>query len=172
MESLPSTSDIKMIDIWLIFCQIYPFVEVVLLTAREYQRDEKRVGDKMMSMNVHEIDEEIESEGIRCRSCQHPTFEITGRDFRKAYFLLLLLYCCIFNFLYKKIVVWIRVDPSLIPYIHPGSSCFHTERIILPSVVLVSFIAYFGIAAMFYFDYWFHRSTVFLWYLYFIKRVL
>ena len=41
MESLPPTSDIKMIDIWLILCQIYPFVEVVLLTAMEYQRDEK-----------------------------------------------------------------------------------------------------------------------------------
>ena len=40
MESLPPTSDIKMIDIWLILCQIYPFVEVVLLTAMEYQRVE------------------------------------------------------------------------------------------------------------------------------------
>ena len=43
MESLPPTSDIKMIDIWLILCQIYPFVEVVLLTAMEYQRG--REGD-------------------------------------------------------------------------------------------------------------------------------
>ena len=41
MESLPPTSDIKMIDIWLILCQIYPFVEVVLLTAMEYQKGEK-----------------------------------------------------------------------------------------------------------------------------------
>ena len=41
MESLPPTSDIKMIDIWLILCQIYPFVEVVLLTAMEYQREEE-----------------------------------------------------------------------------------------------------------------------------------
>ena len=40
MESLPPTSDIKMIDIWLIFCQIFPFVEVVLLTAMEYHREE------------------------------------------------------------------------------------------------------------------------------------
>ena len=39
MESLPPTSDIKMIDIWLVLCQIYPFVEVVLLTAMEYQRE-------------------------------------------------------------------------------------------------------------------------------------
>merc|ERR1712004_231331 len=42
MESLPPTSDIKMIDIWLILCQIYPFVEVVLLTAMEYQRADKK----------------------------------------------------------------------------------------------------------------------------------
>merc|ERR1712115_339532 len=41
MESLPPTSDIKMIDIWLILRQIYPFVEVVLLTAMEYQRADK-----------------------------------------------------------------------------------------------------------------------------------
>ena len=33
MESLPPTSDIKMIDIWLIFCQLVPFAQVVLLTA-------------------------------------------------------------------------------------------------------------------------------------------
>merc|ERR1711963_1078901 len=42
MESLPPTSDIKMIDLWLILCQIYPFVEVVLLTAMEYNRENKQ----------------------------------------------------------------------------------------------------------------------------------
>ena len=40
MESLPPTSDIKMIDIWLVFCQLVPFAEVVLLTAMEYQRED------------------------------------------------------------------------------------------------------------------------------------
>ena len=39
MEGLPLTSDIKMIDIWLIFCQLVPFSEVVLLTAIEYLRE-------------------------------------------------------------------------------------------------------------------------------------
>ena len=33
MEGLPPTSDIKMIDIWLVLCQMVPFAEVVLLTA-------------------------------------------------------------------------------------------------------------------------------------------
>ena len=46
LESLPPTSDIKMIDIWLILCQIYPFAEVVLLTAMEYKREEKKKGKK------------------------------------------------------------------------------------------------------------------------------
>ena len=36
MEGLPPTSDIKMIDIWLVLCQMVPFAEVVLLTAMHY----------------------------------------------------------------------------------------------------------------------------------------
>ena len=43
MESLPPTSDTKMIDIWLIICQLVPFSEVVLLTAIEYLRAEDDV---------------------------------------------------------------------------------------------------------------------------------
>ena len=39
MESLPPSSDTKMIDIWLIICQLVPFSEVVLLTAIEYVRE-------------------------------------------------------------------------------------------------------------------------------------
>ena len=51
MESLPPTSDIKMIDVWLVLCQIYPFVEVVLLTAMEYQKEEEK-GQKDAIQNV------------------------------------------------------------------------------------------------------------------------
>ena len=46
MEGLPLTSDIKMIDIWLILCQLAPFVQVVLLTAMEYFRGEERSVEK------------------------------------------------------------------------------------------------------------------------------
>merc|ERR1712016_369352 len=42
MEGLPPTSDIKLIDIWLVLCQMVPFVEVVLLTAMEYNREDKK----------------------------------------------------------------------------------------------------------------------------------
>ena len=41
MEGLPPTSDVKMIDIWLVICQMVPFAEVVLLTAMEYNRTEE-----------------------------------------------------------------------------------------------------------------------------------
>ena len=44
MEGLPPTSDIKMIDVWLVLCQMVPFVEVILLTAMEYNREEKKKG--------------------------------------------------------------------------------------------------------------------------------
>ena len=42
MEGLPPTSDIKMIDIWLVLCQMVPFAEVVLLTAMEHEREDKK----------------------------------------------------------------------------------------------------------------------------------
>ena len=41
LEGLPRTSYTKMIDYWLILCQLVPFTEVVLLTAIEYLREEE-----------------------------------------------------------------------------------------------------------------------------------
>ena len=52
MEGLPPTSDIKMIDIWLILCQLVPFTQVVLLTAMEYLRkDDKQGKDQAGDIN-------------------------------------------------------------------------------------------------------------------------
>ena len=47
MEGLPPTSDTKMIDIWLIICQLVPFAEVVLLTAIEYVREDETTESKV-----------------------------------------------------------------------------------------------------------------------------
>ena len=38
MEGLPPTSDTKMIDMWLILCQLVPFIEVMLVTAIEFYK--------------------------------------------------------------------------------------------------------------------------------------
>ena len=39
MEGLPPTSDTKMIDMWLVMCQLVPFIEVMLVTTIEYYRE-------------------------------------------------------------------------------------------------------------------------------------
>ena len=64
MEGLPPTSDIKMIDIWLVLCQMVPFAEVILLTAMEYHREDKHE-DEIMQLNAEwqEVEEEV---GKRC----------------------------------------------------------------------------------------------------------
>ena len=62
MEGLPPTSDIKMIDIWLILCQLVPFAQVVLLTAMEYLREEEKVerkGDELEIATRRENGREI-----------------------------------------------------------------------------------------------------------------
>ena len=72
MEGLPPTSDIKMIDIWLVLCQIVPFVEVVLLTAMEYQRkdpSEEEAAKEMIVVNANsggQLDLEETEEGQMC----------------------------------------------------------------------------------------------------------
>ena len=47
MESLPPTSDIKLIDMWLIICQLFPFTQVLLLTGKEYLRDDDLKANEM-----------------------------------------------------------------------------------------------------------------------------
>ena len=46
MQMLPATAYIKMVDIFLIFGQLYPFSEVVLLTIMEYQREGDGSGER------------------------------------------------------------------------------------------------------------------------------
>ena len=41
MEGLPPTSETKMIDMWLILCQLVPFIEVILVTAIEFYNVDK-----------------------------------------------------------------------------------------------------------------------------------
>ena len=59
MQMLPATAYVKMIDIFLIFGQLYPFSEVVLLTIMEYQRD----GDGSGLMTKAKEEEDMEDKG-------------------------------------------------------------------------------------------------------------
>ena len=75
MEILPSTSDIKMVDIWLILCQMVPFAEVVLLTGMEYNRRDANDEEKSKK-NITEDD----LEGKHCQKCWSPDLKTLGRS--------------------------------------------------------------------------------------------
>ena len=53
MEELPTTAYIKMIDVWLVFCQLIPFTEVILLTLIENRRMEE---ENVVQMDSFEKD--------------------------------------------------------------------------------------------------------------------
>ena len=74
IEELPPTSDMKMIDIWLIFCLVVPFLEVILRTAiecvscschiceskeaakvKDEKEDKKKVGDAIQGASSGEV---------------------------------------------------------------------------------------------------------------------
>ena len=55
MENLPPTSEIRMIDCWLVLCQLLPFIEVVLLTAMEYFRDTETISKDQMYGNKEKM---------------------------------------------------------------------------------------------------------------------
>ena len=54
MQMLPATAYVKMIDIFLIFGQLYPFAEVVLLTIMEYKREGDGSGEDMPDIDSKE----------------------------------------------------------------------------------------------------------------------
>ena len=62
MEGLPPTSATKMIDYWLILCQLVPFTQVVLLTAMEYLREEEQ----------EEAKDKVEKEEVPAEEDQGP----------------------------------------------------------------------------------------------------
>ena len=80
MEGLPPTSDIKVIDIWLVLCQMVPFAEVVLLTAMEYFRKDDiygRNGDMLVEMYDENIEED-EPEEKECLTFLVPQLSTIG----------------------------------------------------------------------------------------------
>ena len=89
MESLPPTSNIRMIDIWLVFCQLVPFAEVVLLTAMEYRReDPEETAETEIMVLPLSMDEDKGNEDSPKQSrfwdhlisvCKVPTLKTLGR---------------------------------------------------------------------------------------------
>ena len=72
IEELPPTSDMKMIDVWLIFCLIVPFLEVILRTAIECmncschiceQKDAEKK-DEVWAVEASTVEEEVKEENL------------------------------------------------------------------------------------------------------------
>ena len=82
---LPPTPDIKMIDIWLILCQMVPFAEVVLLTAMEYHRRDHHneiVKEEILCFADEDDATKIDVEETQDRHCTKnwlPDLKTTGR---------------------------------------------------------------------------------------------
>ena len=53
MQTLPKTAYVKHIDIWLIFCQLIPFIEVLLITAAESLREGDKNGEITYNHHGH-----------------------------------------------------------------------------------------------------------------------
>ena len=58
MDSLPPTSYVRMVDIWLIVCQVIPFLEVIILTTKEYYFDQEIINHHGRARDVWENEEE------------------------------------------------------------------------------------------------------------------
>ena len=103
MEILPSTSDIKMIDIWLVLCQMVPFAEVVLLTAMEYNRKDDDLEHREVTssqMSTQENDED--DSGEKCyRRCWIPDLKAVGRCLY-FYFVLMASDTFFYNYPFRK----------------------------------------------------------------------
>ena len=93
MQMLPATAYVKMIDIFLIFGQLYPFAEVVLLTMMEYQREGDGSGE-----DKPEIDSKEESPNTGDEEKLNKTedklywYKVTGGS-KGEQFILLIMFC-------------------------------------------------------------------------------
>ena len=54
MAKLPATSYVRMVDVWLIFTQLYPFLEVVLNTIIELYNEEEFTNHHGFKRNIPE----------------------------------------------------------------------------------------------------------------------
>ena len=82
MQMLPTTAYVRIIDVWLVFCQLVPIAEVILITALECYRD--RDGEMIVEPVKHifeplnnearilanTMEELMEDENtVRCKNC-------------------------------------------------------------------------------------------------------
>ena len=135
MESLPPTSATKMIDYWLILCQLVPFAEVVLLTAMEYIRDsdekkEETNGDAMCDRLQVVPTTIVVHPSTPQREEEEDKLDLTNNSL-------------VFSLPSLKMIGKLNISHSLIHF-----PLAETKG--LPLCVLLCFVVYFVVAAKFY----------------------
>ena len=82
MDRLPPTSDIKMIDVWLVMCQLVPFCEVVLLTAIEYNRtgEQNESKEETKKVNHHGVTRVVKLNETKSATNEKPEEAWSGDD--------------------------------------------------------------------------------------------
>ena len=131
MEGLPPTSATKMIDYWLILCQLVPFAQVVLLTAMEYLREgELDYKDSFDDATTQlKTENENEDDSVTKHACHMSR--------KKMSIMSVLIFTGKFYHSY---------DPTCPNFLSSS------EKTALPLAVLIAFIVYVGIAASFYYQ--------------------
>ena len=135
MEGLPPTSYIKMIDIWLILCQLVPFAQVVLLTAMEYLREEEQ--DCVEDDDIQQQATTEENPEITIEDETKPT-EAWASSQKRSSKVSTVTLLSIIGKVNTKFLILTRNALA--------------EKKVLPLSVLFASIVYFAIAASFYFE--------------------
>ena len=150
MQTLPTTAYVRMIDVWLVFCQLVPFAEVILITALECYRDRdaemivepvKHIFEPLNNETrilANTMEELMEGENtVGFKNCDFgdtsSAFESNLEQSSKR------------RLVQLKVLGWLTRLLKVVLIVF-----YLSERKILPSIVIMFSLAYFGMAALFY----------------------
>ena len=137
MEGLPPTSATKMIDYWLILCQLVPFAQVVLLTVKENLREEEQ--EQNLAPEKDQIIQPVttkDSSKVNMENDSTLKEAWTMSEMKPSKAGSLSMLTMIGKVLLLNNFLFIALS----------------EKKVLPLTVLLASIVYFAIAASFYFD--------------------
>merc|ERR1712004_412859 len=136
MEGLPPTSATKMIDYWLILCQLVPFAQVVLLTAMEYLREGREEKDDP-TLDIIQLSVPLkDNQEVRVEENPKP---------KEAWFIAQMKKSNVSSLTILMMIGKVDIFPN------PNQSILSEKRA-MPTVVLLASIVYFAIAACFFLE--------------------
>ena len=123
MQMLPATAYVKMIDIFLIFGQLYPFSEVVLLTIMEYKREGDGSGE--MQEEEEEDGEKGDTPGLPVKD-EKPADKLYWLRFAGGFFFVV--FCYTICFIAEEKVLPGLVVLFMFIYVVVALSFYYTDK--------------------------------------------